>query len=119
MSDTVELSSFLERIYRASLFLSEITGQPLDALGCRLAAAAAADEVDASRHVIKRHQHHHHNVIKDLKFGLQDHSDLAAELGEPLASLHALQFNEWARLWMQVIRELRQRGKFKQALAIN
>lgn len=37
--------------------------------------------------------------------------DELSELGLPLASLRALKINDWARLWMQVIRELRQRGK--------
>lgn len=70
VSDTIELSIFLERIYNASMMLSDI----------------ALDE--------------------DL-----------VELGEPLASLRALRINDWARLWMQVIRELRQRGNFKQPVA--
>lgn len=55
---------------------------------------------DIHRHL---HQHHLHHHI--------DEDDLS-ELGLPLASLKALKINDWARLWMQVIRELRQRGKF-------
>lgn len=70
VSDSIELSIFLEKIYNASMMLSDI----------------AMDD--------------------DL-----------SELGEPLASLRALRINDWARLWMQVIRELRQRGNFKQPVA--
>lgn len=90
INDTIELSIFLEKIYTASMVLSDIT---LD--NC----------LEATNH------HHHH------KCDLSD-EDLS-ELGEPLASLRALRINDWARLWMQVIRELRQRGKFKQALSVN
>lgn len=85
ISDTIELSIFLQKIYTASMVLSDIT----------------LDECLEASH----------------KCDINDHDDLS-ELGEPLASLRALRINEWARLWMQVIRELRQRGKFKQALSV-
>lgn len=87
INDTIELSIFLEKIYTASMVLSDIT---LD-------------------NCLEATNHH--------KCDLSD-EDLS-ELGEPLASLRALRINDWARLWMQVIRELRQRGKFKQALSVN
>lgn len=88
INDTIELSIFLEKIYTASMVLSDIT---LD--NCL--------EATNLRH----------------KCDIND-QDLS-EFGEPLASLRALRINDWARLWMQVIRELRQRGKFKQALSVN
>lgn len=84
ISDTIELSIFLQKIYTASMVLSDIT----------------LDECLEASH----------------KCDIND--DDLSELGEPLASLRALRINEWARLWMQVIRELRQRGKFKQALSV-
>lgn len=64
VQDTIQLSIFLEKIYTASMVLSDISEQEL------------------------------------------------GELGEPLASLRALKIDDWARLWMHVIKEL------KQALAI-
>lgn len=64
VQDTIQLSIFLEKIYTASMVLSDISEQEL------------------------------------------------SELGEPLASLRALRIDDWARLWMHVIKEL------KQALAI-
>lgn len=85
IGDTIELSIFLEKIYTASMVLSDIT----------------LDDCLEDNH----------------KCDISD-NDLS-ELGEPLASLRALRINDWARLWMQVIRELRQRGKFKQALSVN
>lgn len=88
ISDTIELSIFLEKIYTASMVLSDIT---LD-------------------NCLEAKNHHHKCDISD--------QDLS-EFGEPLASLRALRINDWARLWMQVIRELRQRGRFKQALSVN
>lgn len=84
INDTIELSIFLEKIYTASIVLSDIT---LD-------------------NCLEATNHHHKCDINDPEL---------SEFGEPLASLRALRFNDWARLWMQVIRELRQRGKFKQA----
>lgn len=84
VSDTIELSIFLEKIYTASMVLSDIA-------------------LDVDYCLDPENEHGHHKL---------------AGLGEPLDSLRALKINDWARLWMQVIRELRQRGKFKQALAL-
>lgn len=85
INDTIELSIFLEKIYTASMVLSDIS----------------LDDCFEPNHPCD----------------ITDH-DLS-QLGEPLASLKALRINDWARLWMQVIRELRQRGRFKQALAVS
>mgnify|MGYP000961302022 CR=1 FL=1 len=85
VSDTIELAIFLEKIYTASMVLSDIT----------------LDDCLEANH----------------KCDMSD--DDLSELGEPLASLRALRINDWARLWMQVIRELRQRGKFIRALSVN
>lgn len=60
VQDTIQLSIFLEKIYTASMVLSDISEKEL------------------------------------------------SELGEPLASLRALRIDDWARLWMHVIKELKQ-----------
>lgn len=87
VNDTIELSMFLEKIYTASMVLRDITLD--DCLSSTADPSAKHNKCD---------------IDKDLE-----------DLGEPLASLRALRINDWARLWMQVIRELRQRGKFQQA----
>lgn len=92
VSFTIQTSMLIEKIYTASMVLSDIT-------------------LDNCLEVTDHHHHHHNCDISD---------DDLSELGEPLAAkLRALRINDWARLWMQVIRELRQLSKFKQALTVN
>lgn len=86
--DTLELSVFLEKICTATMVLRDVSSK-IDDPGCR------------------RHDLAGNPIYQPL--ASEDNS--LVELGEPLASLRALKINDWARLWMQVIRELRQKGK--------
>jgi hypothetical protein len=84
ISDTIELSIFLEKIYTATMELGGI-----DVPTRRDTSCCNKEFCDSCL------------ALNNL------------ELGLPLASLRALKIDDWARLWMQVIREMRQRSEFK------
>lgn len=99
INDTIELSIFLDKIYTASMVLGDFATNLDDCCfaGQPMGKQKSSDNIN-NCDILSKHV---------------DDGDLS-ELGLPLASLRALKINDWARLWMQVIRELRQRGKFKQ-----
>lgn len=98
ISDTIELSIFLEKIYTATMVLGDLSLDP--------------------HHSHKHHHHLNHHHLHDNDHDDDDHRHHHHSLSE-LGDFGSLRINDWARLWMQVIRELRQRGRFKQALAVN
>lgn len=97
--DAIELSVFLDKICTATMVLRDMTSKIGDS-DCRCHGGLADDHI--------------YNPITS------DDENSLAELGEPLASLRALKISDWARLWMQVIRELRQKGKtFNNSIEFN
>lgn len=97
IKDTIELSIFLEKIYTASMVLRD--------------TISFDDCLDTNQNH-RHYNNNNNNHINNQRHHVRDISDEDLdELGEPLASLRALRINDWARLWMQVIRELRQRGR--------
>lgn len=129
IDDTIELSIFLDKIYTATMELSGKGGamRATDAAptagaclvdNCCLVAAAAAAKCghksltasgkDSCDSLLSHHHHlHYHQLAAHVT------PDDLGELSLPLASLRALKIDDWARLWMQVIKEMRQQSKFK------
>lgn len=118
IDDTIELSIFLDKIYTATMALGGKGGAPAAEAtpvagaclvdNCCLVAAAAKchhKDKDSCDNLLSHH-------YRQLAAQVSRHDDLG-ELGLPLASLRALKIDDWARLWMQVIKEMRQRNKFK------
>lgn len=100
--DTLELSLFLDKIYTATMVLNDIKNQHHHHQQTTTTTSSSPPTTPSppSSMLISSKTSCKHDIIVD---------DDIIELGEPLASLRALRINDWARLWMQVIRELRQR----------